>query len=139
MKWSAVISENAKEKQIKGLMHIDTLKTACEILEFQGANLGYKKYKRENDLYEIIYNLTNNGNMVMIYVNYGEEDNFCQLYLPDKVNDEQLNVYKQKYENEINKVNVYLSGVDGDVFKDTEIYKPGEFNIEEHLNKTKSR
>ena len=45
MKWSAVISEDAKEKQIKGLMHIDTLKTACEILEFQGANLGYKNYK----------------------------------------------------------------------------------------------
>lgn len=137
MKWSAVISEDAKEKQIKGLMHIDTLKTACEILEFQGSNLGYKNHKRENDLYEIIYNLTNNGNMVMIYVNYGEEENFCQLYLPDKLNDEQLNIYKQKYENEINKVNVYLSGVDGDVFKDTEIYKPGEFNIDDIRKKTR--
>ena len=95
--------------------------------------------ENSNDLDEVIYNLTNNGNIVMIYVNYGEEENFCQLYLPDKVKDEQLKVYEDKYANEINKVNVYLSGVDGDVFKDTEIYKPGEFNIEEHINKSKSR
>ena len=33
--------------------------------------------------------------MVMIYANYGENENFCQIYLPDKVNDEQLNIYNR--------------------------------------------
>ena len=137
MKFSAIITEDGKERLTKGLMHIDTLKTSMEILEFQGAKLNYKNLKREQDLYEIIFQLTSNNNVVMIYVNYGPEDNFCQLYLPENLTEAQLDTYKNKYENELNNVSVYLSGVNDDVFKDTEIFKPGEFNIDDMRRKTR--
>lgn len=136
LKWTGIIAPNGKDFKTNCRIHEEGLRTSIEIIQLQGGNIDYKNFHRD-DLFELIYNLVSKNSIVMIYLDAGSKDGFCQLYLPNQLSDEQVNTLRLKYNDLINVMPIFVSGIDGEFFKETVILNPGEFEINNYKQKSR--